>query len=78
MESTAKDLRFNTKELLETVRRGEEVVITYRGKPCAKLVPLNKNKNSMEHENELFGVWKNNKEVEDVSEYVDNLRKGRF
>lgn len=78
MKSTAKDLRFNTKELLETVKRGEEVVITYRGKPCAKLVPLNNEKDSMDCENELFGIWADNKEVEDVSEYVDNLRKGRF
>jgi len=40
MKATAKDLRFHSKELLDTVRRGEEVLITYRGKPCAKLVPV--------------------------------------
>ena len=39
MKATAKDLRFQSRELLNTVNRGEEVIITYRGKPCAKLVP---------------------------------------
>ncbi len=39
IQATAQDLRFHSKELLDTVNRGEEVVITYRGKPCAKLVP---------------------------------------
>jgi prevent-host-death family protein len=36
-----KDLRFYSKNLLDVVSRGEEVIITYRGKPCAKLAPLN-------------------------------------
>ena len=40
MQATAKDLRFHSTELLNMVKRGEEVVITYRGKPCAKLVRL--------------------------------------
>ncbi len=39
MKATAKDLRLHLKELIEAVNRGEEVVITFRGKPCAKLVP---------------------------------------
>lgn len=39
MKATAKDLRFHSKELLDTVNSGEEVIITYRGNPCAKLVP---------------------------------------
>jgi len=39
LEATANDLRSRPKKLLETVNRGEEVVITYHGKPCARLVP---------------------------------------
>ena len=39
IKATAIDLRFHPKELLDSVNRGEEVVITFRGKPCAKLVP---------------------------------------
>jgi prevent-host-death family protein len=77
MKATAKDLRFKSKELLDTVNRGEEVVITFRGKPCAKLIPYTEN-NSGAVENQLFGIWKDNHMVQDVDKYVRGLRKGRF
>ena len=77
MKATAKDLRFNSKGLLDTVNRGEEVVITFRGKPCAKLIPYREtNKGTIK--NELFGIWKDNDKIQDVDEYVRGLRKGRF
>ena len=47
MKATAKDLRFHSKELIETVNRGEEVVITFRGKPCAKLIPFEEKKQNI-------------------------------
>jgi prevent-host-death family protein len=77
MKATAKDLRFHSKELIDSVSRGEEVVITFRGKPCAKLVPFQELKNKTE-ENKLFGMWKDNDTIGNVNEYVRNLRKGRF
>ena len=77
MKATAKDLRFHSKELIESVNRGEEVIITFRGKPCAKLVPFSGQKNK-EIKNELFGIWKDHDLTENVDEYVRNLRKGRF
>jgi prevent-host-death family protein len=77
MKATAKDLRIHSKELLDTVNRGEEVVITYRGKPCAKLIPYSETKKKASN-NELFGIWKNNDCTQDVDEYVRSLRKGRF
>jgi prevent-host-death family protein len=77
MKATAKDLRFHSKELIDSVSRGEEIVITFRGKPCAKLVPYQEFKNKTE-ENEVFGMWKDNDIVDNVNEYVRNLRKGRF
>jgi prevent-host-death family protein len=77
MKATAKDLRFHSKELLNSVNRGEEVVITFRGKPCAKLVPYEQTKGKT-RKRELFGIWKDNQAVRDVEEYVRNLRKGRF
>ncbi len=77
MKATAKDLRFNSKELLDTVNRGEEVVITFRGKPCAKLIPYNGN-DGKKTTNELFGIWKDNDMVKNVDQYVRGLRKGRL
>ncbi|MEE8431421.1 MAG: type II toxin-antitoxin system prevent-host-death family antitoxin [Candidatus Desulfatibia sp.] len=77
MKATAKDLRFHSKELLDTVNRGEEVVITFRGKPCAKLIPYEEKKEEIA-KNELFGIWKDNDMVQDVDEYIRGLRKGRY
>ena len=78
MQATAKDLRFHAKELLNTVNRGEEVVITYRGKPCAKLVPIQEEKKTPAQPNELFGIWKDDAQTENVENYIRTIRKGRF
>lgn len=76
MQATAKDLRFHSAELLNTVKRGEEVIITYRGKPCAKLIPIEEEQPITE--NELFGIWEDYDETKDVENHVRNIRKGRF
>lgn len=77
MKATAKDLRFHSKELLDLINRGEEVVITFRGKPCAKLIPYRETKDQTV-KNELFGIWNDNNAVKEVNKYVRDLRKGRF
>ena len=78
MYSTAKELRFHTKELLESVSRGEEVIITFRGKPYAKLVPIEESKKNLRDTKELFGIWKDRTDLDDVNSYIRNLRKERF
>ena len=78
MHASAKDLRFHSKNLLEAVSRGEEVIITYRGKPCAKLTPLKKSNKTLSHLDPLFGIWKNHDKTKDVTKYIRNLRKSRF
>jgi len=75
MKATAKDLRFNVKELLDTIARGEEVIITYWGKPYAKLIPF---EDAIDREKELFGIWADHEQSEDVSSYVRAIRKRRF
>ena len=79
MKTTAKDLRFHSKRLLEAVSRGEEVIITYRGKAVAKMVPIDsksgKKFNKTTHG--LFGIWNDNDKTSDVDHYVRNLRKSR-
>ena len=57
MEATTNDLRSRTKDLLDTVNKGEEVVITYHGKPCAKLVPYLEAR-AESSGNELFRFWR--------------------
>jgi prevent-host-death family protein len=80
MKATAKELRFHSKELLDAVGRGDSVVITFRGKPCAKLVPYEDN-NLAEHlqsEDSLFGIWRDREDIGSVDDYVRDLRKSRF
>jgi prevent-host-death family protein len=78
MHASAKDLRFHSKNLLEAVSRGEEVIITYRGKPCAKLMPIEESNTTPPQPDPLFGIWKDHDETKDVTRYIRNLRKGRF
>jgi len=76
MQTTAKELRFNTSAIFERLDMGEEITVTYRGKAKAKLVPINdaviQKKNSP---NKLFGMWRDKDVV--VDEYVRELRQGR-
>lgn len=76
MIASIKDLRTQTKRLLAAVERGEEVVITFRGKPRAKVVPI-ETAPARVAEEELFGIWKDYSETEDVEGYVGRLRKAR-
>jgi len=77
MKATAKDLRFHAKEILDSVSRGEEVIITVRGKPRAKLVPFEIEDKNKKQQTALFGIWKDNDKVKNVDQYVRNIRKGR-
>ncbi|MBC8192827.1 MAG: type II toxin-antitoxin system prevent-host-death family antitoxin [FCB group bacterium] len=79
MKATAKDLRFHSKELLDTARRGEEVLITYRGQPYAKLVPITGELDLAKSAgNKLFGIWSDNTDVKDVEGVIDKSRESRF
>jgi len=80
MTVTAKDLRFNISMLFDFISKGEEVLITYRGKAKAKLIaysePSNEPKTDM-----LFGMWSDKEEdvaeEKSVDDMVRNMRKGR-
>ncbi|NOY44299.1 MAG: type II toxin-antitoxin system prevent-host-death family antitoxin [Deltaproteobacteria bacterium] len=78
MKVCAKDLRTHTRRLLEAVERGEEVIVTYRGKPRAKLVALEPRDFPEGEVQELFGIWSDYEAVEDVERYLGELRKGRY
>lgn len=75
MQAAVEDLQSNAKELLDTVTRGEEVIITYRGKPRARLIPIEE---EVDGEDELFGIWADYPQSEDVNAYIDAIRAGRF
>jgi prevent-host-death family protein len=74
MQTTAKYLRFHTREILEAAARGEEIVVTWRGKPRARVVGLERRVRSVSS-NPAFGIWKD-RDI-DVPETVDRLRESR-
>ena len=76
MQATSKDLRFHTKEILDAAMRGEEVVITYHGKPCAKIIPMTQSSHENK-QNDFCGMWKDRTDLNNVDGYVRKLRKGR-
>ena len=39
---TAKELKNRTGEVIKTIKQGQEVLLSYHGRPLAKLVPLKK------------------------------------
>jgi prevent-host-death family protein len=81
MITTAKDLRIKTKAILEAVARGEEVIVTHRGKARAKIVPTAGGEAArgahVKQKGALFGIWKDNKTLADVKAHIDRMRRGR-
>ena len=73
MIASAKDLRFNINLLFDVVSKGEDVTITYRGKPKAKLI--SSEKIEQKKDDSIFGMLKDDKT--DVNSTIRDLRKGR-
>lgn len=71
---TAKDLRFNISMLFDVLSKGEDILITYRGKAKAKLTPYNEPSNKEKTES-IFGMWKDRDE--EVDTMVRSMRQGR-
>ncbi len=79
MEVTTKELREKPGKIIAEVNRGLEIVVTYRGKALAKIVPYQtKRKDDTEKiEENLFGIWKDRKDIGNPQDYVESLRKER-
>ena len=78
MVTTIKKLRSSTKEVLNAVAQGNEVIVTNRGKAYVKIVPVKSACKSTKSTPKAFGMWKDRKDMKDVSAYVRNLRKPRY
>jgi len=76
---TTKQLRIEPGRIISQAANGQEITVTYRGKPCVKIVPFVNKKNSASEpeSDELFGIWKNREDTSDVEQFVRKLRKGR-
>ena len=79
MEITTKQLRIEPGRIISEVDNGQEITITYRGKPRAKIVPIaaRRNIDVESPDDELFGIWKDRKDMDDVDQFIRNIRKRR-
>jgi len=78
MEVTAKGLRTRVREVLDCVDRGETVVVTYRGKPRARLVKVESAPAATATSGIAgFGMWKDRADLADVDRFVRDLRRPR-
>ena len=80
MDVSAKGLRSRIGEVLDCVDRGEQITVTYRGKPRARLVPIDASEtNPVDADKDpAFGMWRDHDEKADVASYLRGLRHGRF
>lgn len=76
MKATIRELRASTKEILAAVSLGGTVLVTSRGEPCAKIVPVFQRKTTAGRD-PLFGIWKGEAKTGSVKNYVKKLRKVR-
>ena len=76
MNASIRELRSNTREILAAVRRGDTVILSNRGKPCAKIMPIEK-KFSPKKSHAAFGMWKRRSDLKSVKKYVHDLRQPR-
>jgi prevent-host-death family protein len=75
MEVTTKELRIQPGKILDQVSIGQEVTVTYRGKPLARIVPFS-NEEDPEGDS-MFGLWKDHESERSVEDLVREARKGR-
>ena len=76
MKVNTKELRIQPGKIIKQVMSGQEITITYRGKPLARIVPFHPS-NSEPVDLGIFGLWKDQANEASVEDQVRNLRKGR-
>ncbi len=79
MDVSIKELRTQAGRIVSMASSGNDITITFRGKPAAKIVPLDyaAPKEGADDSLSAFGMWKNREDMKDPSAYVEELRKGR-
>lgn len=80
MNATIVDLRYNMKNVLRAIDRGETVTVLYRGKERARLTPVPPaplGSAPKTRDQPLFGLWKDREDMSDPASYLRHLRLPR-
>jgi prevent-host-death family protein len=79
MQVSIRELRKQPGRIISMAGAGNNITITMRGKPAAKIVPLDSalEETSADEESLAFGMWKDREDMKEPSTFVANIRKGR-
>ena len=78
MRASILDLRRHMREILKALDQNEPVTLTYRGNEKATIIPKKHAVDFDFKKHPTFGIWSDEKDMEDVTSFVRQLRKGRF
>lgn len=71
-------MRTKAARVLDEVRQGREVTITYRNKAVAVIKPLDGGKPGRAFEPIGFGLWAARKDMGDVTGWIRRIRRARY
>ncbi|MBI5816770.1 MAG: type II toxin-antitoxin system prevent-host-death family antitoxin [Nitrospinae bacterium] len=71
-------LRKKPGKLLEAMERRESVTLSRRGKPIARVTPIESASGISASGHPAFGMWADHPEMADPTKKVREMRKGRF
>lgn len=74
MKASLVAVRYQMKDVLRAIDRGEPVTVLYRGKEKAKIVAIGKPKMKVE-DHPACGMWKDREDMKDPVEWVRKLRQ---
>ena len=77
MVVTLKELKIQPGRIVSAAGSGTEVIVTVRGVPTVKIIPVREPGCEGEKASPAFGIWSSRSDMSDVGGYVRNLRKGR-
>ncbi len=78
MNISTKELRIQPGKIIDQVVNGEEIIVTFRGKALARIVPIQSEiADSENSEESIFGMWKTSSQETEVENVVRSMRQGR-
>ena len=78
MRVGARELRAKVGQVLEEVRRGRDVTVTYRNVPIAVIKPVRPKRGQRPFVPIAFGIWAGRKDLKDVEGWVRKIRRPRY
>jgi len=73
---SAKELHIHTADVLQAVEKGEEIVVTFRGTPHSKILPI-KTRSLKKTRLAAIGMWEDRDELVNPTAFVNRLREPR-